>query len=408
MSTRLKKILLAIGLLILASAIALALYYMFKKTTGGFVTPGQIIPGASTTGQFPAAGERPTTTTTGQTGTGSLPQAGNIPGVSDSYFKKEPVTKIVSDYAVYNSVSKDSSLRYYNAANGKFYKRSADGTITALSDQVFYNVSDVTWGNTSNKAVIEYPDANKIVYDFDKQKQITLPQHWEEFSFSPTDDQIGAKSIGVAEENRWLITVDSDGTHTKIIEPMGANADKVTVDWSPSRQTLAFSQTAEPIGDQRREILLVGLNHENFRGLTTEGWGFEEQWSPSGKRLLYSVWSDRSDLKPELWITNAYGDDINTGRKMLKTYTWAEKCTFANEQVLYCAVPRDLIKGAGLMPEIAADSNYDLIKIDTNTGLQTEIPLGDDYNINTIEYDNLNNKVIFTDKNKTGIFQANL
>jgi len=409
MTPLLKKILILLALLIIAGLIGYAIYYLFQKTTGGFVTTPAGGPGASTTGQFPAAGERPATTTYGPGGIGTLPQAGNVPGVGSSYYKQEPVTKIVSDYATFSSVAKDSGLRYYNPSDGKFYRRAADGTITKLSDQIFYNVQKVTWGNATNKAVLEYPDSNKIIYDFDNQKQVTIPKHWEEFSFSPTDDQIGAKSIGTAVENRWLVTVNSDGSHTSIVEPMGENSDKVSVNWSPSRQTLAFSQTADPIaGTQRREILLVGLNHENFRGLTTEGWGFEEKWSPSGKRLLYSVWSDRSDLKPELWITNAYGDNINTGRQDLKINTWSKDCAFANETVLYCAVPRDLIKGAGLMPEIAADSLYDMVKIDTNTGLQTNIPLGGDYNIDSIHYDNANNKIIFTDKNQTGVFQVNL
>ncbi|MFA6486352.1 MAG: hypothetical protein WCT40_03230 [Candidatus Magasanikbacteria bacterium] len=405
----LKKILLIILLLVVAGLIAYALYYFFQKTTGGFGPRVAVQPGATTSGQFPTAGERPATTTTGPDGATQLPVAGNIPGVAPGYYRPEPVTKIVSDYASFSSVAKDSGLRYYNASDGKFYRRSADGSIDKLSDQTFYDVSKVTWGNTTNQAVLEYPDFSKILYDFDKEKQITVPKHWEEFSFSPTDDQIAAKSIGVAVENRWLVTMDTDGSHTKIVEPMGLNGDKVTVDWSPSRQTVAFSQTADPIsGSQRRMILLVGLNHENFRGLVTEGWGFEEQWSPSGKRLLYSVWSDRSDLKPQLWITNAYGDDINTGRQDLKVNTWSKNCAFASEQILYCAVPRDLVKGAGLMPEIAADSLYDMVKIDTNTGLKTDIPLGGDYNINSIDYDSANNKIIFTDKNQSGVFQVNL
>lgn len=404
-----KKILLFVLLLIIAGAIGYAIYYFFKKTTDGVTpTPGQ--PGQGPiTGEFPSAGQRPVTTT-GQVGAGGqLPVAGNVPGVTPGYFKQEPVTKIISDNATFPSVAKDNGLRYYNAVDGKFYRRSPDGNIVKLSDQVFYNVQNVTWGNTSNKAVLEYPDTSKIIFDFDNEKQVTLPKHWQDFSFSPTDDQIGAKSIGVAVENRWLVTVNSDGTHTKIVEPMGRYADKVTVDWSPSRQTLAFSQTADPIeGAQRRAILLVGLNHENFRALTTEGWGFESHWSPSGKRVLYSVWSDRSDLKPELWISNAYGDDINTGRKDLKVNTWSDKCAFANEQVLYCAVPRDLVKGAGLMPEIAAESNYDVVKIDTNSGLRTDIPLGGDYNISNIQYDAANNKLMITDKNKAGVYQVNL
>ena len=87
-------------------------------------------------------------------------------------------------------------MRYYNANDGKFYHLTSDGQIKEMSEQTFYNVNKVTWANNTDKAVLEYPDSSKIVYDFDKQKQTTLPKHWEEFSFSPDGGQIAAKAWG--------------------------------------------------------------------------------------------------------------------------------------------------------------------------------------------------------------------
>jgi Tol biopolymer transport system component len=189
---------------------------------------------------------------------------------------------------------------------------------------------------------------------------------------------------------------------------MGEFGDRVTVDWSPSRQTVAFSQTGEPLGADRREILLLGVNGENLKSIVVEGLNFSPNWSPSGKKLLYSVDSARSDFKPELWLTNAYGDDINSNRQSLKINTWANKCSFGDDDVLFCAVPRDLPAGSGITPEIAANYPDDLYKIDLKTNTKSPVTLGEDFRIQNISYDKVHNKVFFTDSSRNGVFEVKL
>lgn len=413
MSSTLKKILLIIGFILLSALIAWGLYYLFIKTA----PPGEQITapptGVITPGQLPAAGERtPGAPSGAATPTaGGLPTAGVIPSApaGGGFFQPVPVEKVSQDYAIYPSLNGQSgNYRYHNAADGKFYKIGQDGSLKELDDRAFYNVTGVTWAKNKDLAVIEFPDKSKIIYDFEQKKQASVPQHWENFSFSPEASQVAAKAVGLSPENRWLVTMGSDGSGTKIIEPMGENTDKVQVDWSPSRQVVGFARTADPIGGDRQQILLVGLNHENFKALTVEGLDFRPQWSPTGQKLLYSVYSQRSELKPELWITNAYSDQINSGRQTLKLNTWAEKCSFADDNTLYCAVPKELPEGAGLSPEIAKNVADNMYKIDLRTGLKTNIPLGGDYTINNISFDATGKKIFFTDANKNGVFEAKL
>jgi hypothetical protein len=268
-----------IGLIIVAALIGYGLYYMFTKTA-----PGRIITGRVTTttgGKLPVAGERQPSATTTQGVLGPsgqvLPTAGYIPQTTPSYYKPTPVTKLTSDYAIFPSLNGNGTLRYHNASDGKFYEVLPDGTIKEMTDQVFYNVQKITWAKTKDEAVLEYPDGAKIIYNFETKKQVTIPNHWEEFSFSPDSNELAAKSVGLSPENRWLITFNDDGTGTKLIEPMGENADKVQVDWSPSRQVVAFSQTGEALGVDRKEILFVGLNGENFKSTVVEGNDFRPQ-----------------------------------------------------------------------------------------------------------------------------------
>ncbi|HSR89286.1 MAG TPA: hypothetical protein VLK22_02695 [Candidatus Udaeobacter sp.] len=405
-----KRILLIISFLALVGLIGYGLYFIFTSTGKIGQAPQLPAGNITTTGQLPVSGHAPSTTpgtTRGPNGE-ILPISGVIETTTPSYYKPDAVKQITSETAIYPSLNTGGDLRFYNANNGKFYRAMPSGEIKTLSDQVFYNAQKVTWAKNINEAVIEYPDNSKIIYNFDANKQVTLPKHWQDFSFSADGGQIAAKSIGTDPSNRWLVIVNNDGTGARLIEPMGDNADKVTVDWSPSQQVVAFSQTGAPQGGERREVLFVGLNGENFKSAIVEGSGFEPKWSTTGKKLLYSVYSAGSDFKPELWLVDSYGDSIGDNRRLLKLNTWADKCTFSNDDTAFCAVPKNLPTGAGMSRDIAANNYDDLYKIDLKTGLKSPIPLNSNYNITNISYDPGHNKIIFTDLNKTGVFESQL
>ncbi len=409
MSSAVKKILLIIAFLAVVGLIGYGLYYIFISTK----KIGQPQPPTGTNlppGQLPISGNAPPTATGTTQGPGGelLPISGIIEPASPSFYKPVSVKQVITETVTYPSLNSGGDFRYYNANDGKFYKVLPGGGTKALSDQVFYNAQKVTWAQNKNEAVIEYPDSSKIVYNFDTNKQVTLPKHWQDFSFSADGSQIAAKSIGLDSSNRWLVTVGSDGSGAKLIEPMGDNADKVTVNWSPSQQVVAFSQTGNPQSGEGREVLFIGLNGENFKSTIVEGSGFQPQWSTTGKKLLYSVYSSRSDFKPELWLVDSYGDSIGNNRKLLKLNTWADKCTFSNDNTAFCAVPKDLPTGAGMSRDIAAYNYDNLYKIDLTTGLKTPIPLNDNYNVTNISYDAAHNKLMFTDLNRTGVFESQL
>ncbi len=405
-----KKIILIVLLLVVAGLIAFALYTLFFKTPE-LGQPSNQNTNSSQTGVFPKAQDNNQTTATNSNSTGnSLPSAGTIPKPGSATFEPTPVAKITPNTADFPSLSSSNgSLRYQNSSDGKFYRVDKTGAVTPLSDQVFYRVDKVTWATNQDKAVLEYPDGSKTIYNFETKKQVSLPKHWEDFSFSPTGSEIAAKSMGLSPENRWLVTAKDDGTGTQLIEPMGDYADQVQVNWSPSRQTVAFSKTGQALGADRQQILMIGLNGENFKSLTVEGLNFLPEWSPTGKKLLYSSDSARSDFKPELWIVDAYGDDIGSNRQSIKLNTWADKCTFADDTTLFCAVPRDLPQGAGMARDLSSGSYDDVYKVDVTTGLKTPISLGsDNYTVKSLSYDKTKNQLLFTDNNQSGIFQVKL
>lgn len=317
------------------------------------------------------------------------------------------VNSVTSDPVLDPMMGSDGQLRYYNSDDGKFYKLDASGKLVTLSDKVFYQVDKVTWSNSGDKAILEYPDGSKITYDFLTKKQVTLPKHWEDFSFSPDSSQISAKSIGDDVSNRWLIIANADGTRASSLSAIGNNADDVYPIWSPNNQAAAMYTRG--VDFNRQEVFFVGLNDENFKSTIINGRGFDPQWSDAGDKLLYSVYSSDNNMNPSLWIVNAQGDNIGQNRTNLGLSTWASKCTFATNDEVYCAVPDVLPEGAGLFPELADKTQDSLYKIDLKTGTKKLIAIPENAtNVSSIMVPGAQNKLYFTDKITGQIYEINL
>ncbi len=413
-----KRLLLMIGFLGICVLLGFAIYWVFFRKAPTGTVP--IETGTRTDGStFPQIGERDTPPITG--GNTTLPtnsqQNGQTGGQTGSIVSPDSITRPNSQPLITKTVDVNvgspspgprGDARFYNRNDGKFYTLDQNGDVRVLSDTVFYNVTQATWSPKTNESVIEYPDGSNIYYNFDTNTQVTLPKHWESFSFSEEGARITAKSMGLSVDNRWLITSDPTGNNVSLIEPLGDNASKVIVDWSPNRQVVALSLTGDEIGGQRQEVLLIGQNHENFKSIEVEGRGLQTQWSPQGSKLLHSVHSSRTDYKPELWIVDASPDTAGSNRKPLGVNTWASKCTMSDERTVYCGVPSSLESGAGFAPEVADFTQDTFYRIDTVTGVRTELVVDDAHVVESMFVSGDGSTLYFTDKNQSGLFSIPL
>ncbi|OGF26747.1 hypothetical protein A2303_05120 [Candidatus Falkowbacteria bacterium RIFOXYB2_FULL_47_14] len=403
-----KKILLALGFLLITVLLGYLLYAMFFKSSLPVTLEPE--PGGTATGT--GAGFPDTASGTGkiihtETGTDRT----SLPGAAASPVARGGLTT-VKDLEQTGGLgptlgSNGSDLQFYDPKSEKFYRLGKDGELTPLSDKKFHEVRNITWASDKNTAILEYPDGANILYDFSADKQITLPQHWENFDFSPSGDKIVMKSIGLDPDNRWLAVANKDGSGSRIIEDLGENAGSVYPDWSPNNQIIATY--AKGVGFDRQEVFFVGLNDENFKSTVVEGRGFEPLWSPEGDRLLYSVYSTEDNLKPGLWVVNAEGESIGTGRRKLNVETWAHKCAFGGSEGLYCAVPEKLSEGAGLIPELGLRTKDNLYKIDPVTGQKKLLAVPDGtYNISNVIISDNGYYLYFTDEKTGKLHQINL
>ena len=365
---RAKKILVISLFILSVFGIGFALYYTFFRAAPTEIAPTVSPEIPSKTGGVPL----PSAVAGGERGAIPTPTAPTLPTVSQVARGGATATTALTTSAVSNpAIGSDGiSVNYYDANDGRFYRIDKEGNAVRISDQSFPNVENVSWNNASDKAVLEFPDGANIVYDFQAQKQTTLPAHWEDFEFSPIQDQILAKSIGLDPNNRWLVITNADGSNAKTIQALGDNADKVTVSWSPNDQVIAFADTADALdgGPDRKMILPIGKNDENMKGLIVEGYGFTPAWSDDGKKLLYSASGDYSNLKPLLWIADATPSTMGQNRRSLGLNTWADKCAFSDSFTAYCAVPTSLPPNAGLQRSLFKDTPDNLYKVDIATG----------------------------------------
>lgn len=418
--SRFKKVIFLILFLALVVAIGYFLWILFFRPDS--ITPSE--PSQSTTtspGTFPDIGSGTNEPGAEITGPGQLP-GGFTPDTNtpigqinpEAYAPDEVASggytqtqTIVEDRTINPSLNNNGSINYYNSTDGYFYKIDENGNIIKLSDRIFHKVKAVTWAPNADKAIIEYPDGTKISYDFNQEKQVTLPSYWEDFSFSPDGEQITAKSMGLDEDNRWLIISGSDSSQARALQPIGSRAGYVYPSWSPNNQIVAYY--TKGVDFDRQEIFFVGLNGENFKSTVVEGRGIEATWSKTGNNLLYSAYHSRDNYKPKLWIVAANGDNIGDNRRSLELNTWANKCTFASETDLYCAVPEELPAGAGMFPEVADTTRDLLYKIDLKTGAKNLIAVPDEaYNISSLIVPEDQKYLYFTDNVNGNIHQIRL
>ena len=263
------------------------------------------------------------------------------------------------------------NFNYYDWRDGKFYTLDPEGRPYALSDEIFRNVENVSWSNSGDKAILEFPDGSNIYYDFETGQRATLPKEAQEFAFSPDDSQLAYEYIGASEDDRWIISSTPDGQAQALIQPLGQESRNVKVDWSPNNQVIATFR--EPTSSFGEEVFFIGFNNENYLSLQTNGLGFEGEYSPKGKQILYSVYNESTNYNPELYIAGAQGDNIGLGNRTLKVQTWPDKCSFASEDTVYCAVPQYLNEGSGIFREQTDTSSDTIYKIDLINNISSPI-----------------------------------
>ncbi|MCX6740101.1 MAG: hypothetical protein NTZ49_02635 [Candidatus Parcubacteria bacterium] len=383
MSDKLKKYLLIIGFVLLVLFLGFLIYWLFFREI--IPLPFQNIVTPVNNANFPNANEKPPITNlngnenvapineqilpalppvTGEVGPTISPFANG--GLTD-YTTLE--TRFVSSPTL---AANGRDLVYYDKTDGFIYKLITEtGAKEKFNENQFNNVEKATWSNNMAKAVFEYPDGGNVVFDFNTNLSVTLPSQWKDFSFSPDGNKLAFKNIMLDPEERYISIANSNGSDFTEIQAIGEKDSDLYVDWSPNNKYVALYR--EGMDASRSEIYPIGFNDENFASIRVEGRNPSFLYSPSGNLLLYSVFNSRSDFKPLLWFVISDTASLGAGRRDLGLNTWASKCTFATETIVYCAVPRTMEMGTGYIPSLADNTPDDFFRINLTTTNKTMI-----------------------------------
>lgn len=191
-----------------------------------------------------------------------------FPKAKDIKVSEQVVTEVAqggltkSEQVISNRVSAtnfkatNNQMFYYDSAQQNFYKLNSAGEVIKMSDKKFYAVQNVIWSPTKEQAILEYPDQTKVLYDFDKDKQLaTLPKQMQDFSFSYNGNKLSSKWIGDYSDDNYVISSDPNGANFKFVEPMGDKVDDVANIWSPDSEIMATYR--EQIDGIRQEIYFI-------------------------------------------------------------------------------------------------------------------------------------------------------
>lgn len=296
---------------------------------------------------------------------------------------------------------------FYNQEDGYFYKVSPQGTLSKLSNTNYPNVEEIAWSPNGDKAILEFPDGSNVLFNFKNNKQVTLPDSWQDFSFNEQGSKIAFKDVNVNLDHNFLAIANPDGSQQKYLEPIADQSNRVQINWSPSGHVVATYYEAK--NSTNAEIFLIGQNGENYRSIDAKGFGVESKWLPDGKRLVYNSYNLENDNKPSLHIVDAYGDRIGYNHNDLGVNTWIDKCTFQGKNTMYCAVPKYLPENAGFQPAIADDIPDYIYKIDLNTGAKAIIAEPElTYSINSMRVSEDGKYLYFTDKSSGSVHYIQL
>lgn len=371
-----KKILIIIGFIVIVFGLSFALYWVFFRSAPEKLDQNQNFSGGNIPTNI-ANGNISIINQNTNTNQGFPWEEYLEQGVSTVANGGLTAVNKISDNTVSSLISGLNGLQYYDATNQQFYRINPDGSITALSDQKFYQVQSVTWSERGEKAILEYPDGTNILYNFDTKKQVTLPREMEDFSFNTSGSQIAAKWVGDNADNNWIIAANDDGSGMFLVEPIGDQANDVIMGYSPDNQVAALYR--KYTDSQNQEVYPIGLHGEEYNSFSVAGAGFTSTWSPDGSSLLYSVYNEDTNYAPNLWVTKGNTSDLGDLKVSLNVSTWPDKCTFADGGTLYCAVPQGLPRGAGFYPELADKYPDNFYRIDLNSGNKTLLasPVGE-------------------------------
>jgi hypothetical protein len=228
---------------------------------------------------------------------------------------------------------KDDKIFFYKKDGGDLFSSDFDGkSQEKLSNITILGMTEALWSPERDRAAIFYLDEETIkgFLLIGTSSVAVLPTNIKSFSWSPR----GSLLAYLTEKNEELAltTTDLSGKNARTI--FSTPILDAHIAWADA-DTIAF-QTA-PSGLAEGFLFGYSRSSGNFSKILGPRIGLISLFSPDGKRILIST-SSNGGKQVALTIHNTSGTELfKTGLA-----TIPQKCAWAGDERLYCAVPRGL------------------------------------------------------------------
>lgn len=227
----------------------------------------------------------------------------------------------------------EDKILFYKKEGGDLLSSDFSGSRTdKISNLTIVGILEAKRSPARDRSAVRYLD-NETIKSFlhiATSSVATLPQGITSISWSPSGDSL-AYLLPNGDGADLIIGDDSgNGRKTEFSTPIL----DASIAWV-SKNTIAF-QTA-PSGFAEGYVFAYSRNSNLFRKIIGPEFGLTSLWSPDGSKILTTA-ANRGGGNIQMTIRDASGKPDF----VVNAQTLSEKCVWADDETVYCAVPRSL------------------------------------------------------------------
>ncbi len=269
--------------------------------------------------------------TGGQQSSGTT--AGNIPS-SSNQLPTNTVSQIIqlSKEPAIGAVYDPSSghIKYYLQKNGWVISSLPDGSnAVTISDTTISGIQQVVWSPSTTKVILFLQDGTKELYDYSTHQPTFLKNGVSAVGFSPDGGSVA-----------FYDNTDPATPATDILNLSSMNQQQISSDiflepaFSWKGNNLFVRSVTPNLYRRPKNLDVYNTSTQKWSNIFNGVYGFSDAVSPNGNTILYSQ-------------TQVYGQNLDLfvhsattgGERDLQLATIPEKCAFASNTLVYCAVP---------------------------------------------------------------------
>lgn len=241
------------------------------------------------------------------------------------------------------SVSRQK-IKYYLSGNGNAFESDFDGLNQArLSSNILTGLLEVLWSSDNSKVIViseEKELIKKYFYDYSTGIAVPLNSKIKWIAWAPDMNKIAYQYYNAQNEDNNISIANPDGLGWSSV--LQTRMKNLIVEW-PAQDKISIR--TRPSGLAKSVVYTINLPSNNLEKIN-EGYGMSVLWSPLGDKILFSE-TDSKGKNLKLKTIDLQKQTISE----LNFVTLPEKCVWSQDnRNIFCAIPKK-ISTSGILPD---------------------------------------------------------